>query len=90
MPNQDEVFKVISEERAYQDSLWGDNLDKINGVGDYLVYMQTYLTRAFENHYNTDPTQEGSLDFIRKVTAIGVKAMESFGAPSRKTFRQGA
>lgn len=76
-----EVFNALEGERHYQLRKWG-NLDERNSVGDFLVYMQRELNKARDAYYGPD-APNGALDGIRKVTAVGVAAMERFGAPQR-------
>jgi hypothetical protein len=73
------VVSALISERKYQDDKWGDNLDKSNTIADYIGYMRNYLDQI-------DPTTPDAeqLAGIRKVTAIGVKAMEVYGAPQRE------
>lgn len=78
--NRTEVYALIDGERDYQNSRWS-NLDKRNSVGDFLAYMRRYLNNAFDE---INPSNNAkSLGNIRKLTAIGVAAMEKFGAPNR-------
>lgn len=76
-----EVFQALESERQYQVGKWGD-LDERNSVGDFLVYMQRELNKARDAYYGPDQPNN-ALDGIRKVTAVGVAAMERFGAPKR-------
>lgn len=81
MSTRQEVYAAIDSERDYQDSRWTE-LDEVNKVGDFLIYMRNYLDKAFQVHY-AGTERENSLQFVRKVTALGVAAMEKFGAPQR-------
>ena len=47
--SREEVYSVIDGERDYQDGLWGGRPhDEMKTVGDFLVYMDTYLRKAKE------------------------------------------
>lgn len=81
MASREEAHKAIDSERDYQLSKWGD-LDTRNSIGDFLIYMQRELTKAANAYYSPDEPR-GVLEGIRKVTTVGVAAMERFGAPVR-------
>ena len=94
-----DVYEAIDSERNYQDKLW--NLDTTSSEGRhetaaFLTYMRVYLDRA-DLLSSTLPDEivapqthefggECDLDFVRKVTALGVACMERNGAPKRKGF----
>ncbi len=81
---RDEVFDVLDGEREYQIEKWGE---RVTPIGDFLVYMQDYLTQAFNQATRVpgpDLLTENTLATIRKVTALGVACMEQWGAPSRQ------
>jgi hypothetical protein len=85
------VYKALDGERDYQDSRW--NADTTSSAGQhevaaFILYMEEYLARARElvstladNEANENG--ESALDFVRKVTALGVACMEQNGAPRR-------
>jgi hypothetical protein len=81
MASFNQVCAALKSERNYQDKRWGDNLDLVNGLEDYVGYMRNYMTRIDPNASAHD-----ILEGMRKVAAIGVKAMEVFGAPQRNGF----
>jgi hypothetical protein len=76
-----EVYKIIDGERFYQDSKWED-LDKINNVSDFMIYMQNYLNKAMVA--NNPVQNRESLDNLRKVVSIGIGCFEKFGVPERQ------
>jgi hypothetical protein len=81
--NRQYVYAVINGERAYQDERWGVPApDQYKSVGDFLVYMDRYLSRAKEE-YTTKDGNESALHMIRKVAALAVACMEYNGAPPR-------
>jgi hypothetical protein len=70
-------------------------------TGAFIVFMEHYLqearrlestlenggnNRAFSYPANGERREEGSLDFVRKVTALGVACMEQNGAPEREVI----
>jgi hypothetical protein len=91
-----DVYKAIDGEREYQQK-WEDAESKgIHETGAFILFMEHYLQEArrlestLENGGNGRriddglPGPEGSLDFVRKVTALGVACMEQNGAPERE------
>lgn len=84
MDNQltrEEVFNRISAERDYQDSVWG-TMDQTNTLGDYMLYMERYLTKAKSQYTGSDEFTDVTVD-IRKVVALGVACLEKYGCPNR-------
>lgn len=85
MTRQD-VFSLLDGERAYQEQRWPDDgtSSQKESPANFHLYMQTYLdeARATLSH-NADFTYTRFMDTIRKVTALGVAAMEKYGAPAR-------
>lgn len=81
---REEIYKEIDKERDYQDKKWkdGDVPDRDKDIAEWVNYMEFHLHKASNKIYNMD--KEGALDEIRKVTALGVCAMEVHGCPSRK------
>lgn len=81
MASRSEVFAALVSERAYQDDKWED-LDKVNNLQDFVTYIQKYAG-------SFDPTwsNEQILANFRKVAALGVVAMEKFGAPQREGYK---
>ncbi len=90
-----EVYAAIDGERAYQTKWDTTESQGLHEPAAFILFMEHYLAHArmlestIENGNNgTDregkPTGEGSLDFVRKVTALGVACMEQHGAPERE------
>jgi hypothetical protein len=89
MPERSEVYAAIDSERAYQDAQQG-NAKRHEGQppmtpGEYILCMEKCLHDAREAWYKPDGGT-ACLPFIRKVTALGVGAMELHGAPRREGF----
>ena len=79
---RNEAFSALDGEREYQEAKWGDNSRAT--IGEFLLYMQSYLREAEKNL--TGGSDQGALEHLRKVTALGVAAMEQHGAPRRDGF----
>lgn len=78
-----DVYSLIDGERDYQDSLSHTRTDGCaKGVGDYLVLIQHYTTKAMEA-WTVNPGNEAGLDVVRKIAGIAVNCMEKHGAPPR-------
>lgn len=78
-----QVYKIIDGERDYQDRKWGGRThDDKKSVGDFIVYMDQYLFRAKE-YLTKNPNKTYAMDAIRKLTALGIAAMETHGALTR-------
>lgn len=76
---REEVYKIIDSERDYQERRW--NLGTRSGIpdsekhpADWLNYIDYCLHKAKEADYNLD--QESTMDNIRKIAALAVRAME--------------
>ena len=89
MTTRAEVYAAIDGERDYQDMRWNENTTETAGkhsVEEFVLYMEHYLQEA-RRLLSTQPspkaTQDG-LDFVRKVTAMGVACMEQNGVVARK------
>lgn len=83
---RDKVYKLIDEERDYQESLQKDRRrcrkNPQHSVGDYLVMLSEYVDRAkaaWVNH----PGDWAALDIIRKCAGICVNCMENHKTPPR-------
>lgn len=86
MATRDEVYAALDSERAYQDDKWGGRPhDDQEGIGNFLVYIRRYLRKA-EDALTDASDNEQAMHAIRKVTALGVVAMEVHGAPRRKGY----
>ena len=81
MATFNEVGQAIMSERAYQDETWTD-LDKENQPDDFITYIEKYVKQLRE------APADQKQDFFRKVAALGVAAMEKFGAPQREGYEQ--
>lgn len=84
-----DVYKLIDSERDYQDERWNYGTTESGGVHtspcDWLVFMQDYLTDAIHViSRNGNPIAiDGAMENIRKITAMGVAAMEQIETKPR-------
>jgi hypothetical protein len=84
---RDQVYACIDGERDFQDeqTLNSDRPDMIPNlsVGDFLLAMEENLQRARLEWYSGSSPHPRAIDFIRKVTALGVNCMERNGVVHR-------
>lgn len=92
MASRTQVFSVIDGERAYQDSLGVANGGEPHRheLESYAIYIDDYLTQMkhqLSRIWCSDgkPPAE-ALHTLRKITALGVAAMEQHGALVREGF----
>ena len=87
---REEVYKLIDGEREYQESRWNASTTKSEGhhhtPEEWITYMEDYLAEAKhvlsrESHVIA---YEKAMACIRKVTALGVSAMEQIDTPARQ------
>lgn len=84
---REEVYKLLDGERAYQ-NFWDEKrktetdvkggaqlLDKDKPVEAWILWMENYLLEA-RTAATKSLNKEEALEFIRKVTALGVACME--------------
>ena len=78
---REEVFARIEDERNYQDKLNTYSLS----IGGELTLLRKYLRDAEDTFAETfgDPTEQPTMDIVRKLAAICVRAIERNGCPLR-------
>ena len=82
-----EVYKRIDGERNYQDLTWvarrtlDGTPDEEKSVAEWINYMEFHLAKAKNEIYYLKT--KDALAELRKVTALGVRAMEIHGCPER-------
>lgn len=74
------VFKLISEERDFQDKKHPNS--GANEVGSHLALIETYSRKALDA-WTDGKGDAGGLDVIRKIAGLCVRAMEQHGAMPR-------
>lgn len=85
------AYEAVDSERAYQEAGKGNSAhpDGRHGApntltpGEYILCMEKCLQDARDVWYKPEGGLK-CLDFIRKVTGLGVAAMEHHGAPKRE------
>jgi hypothetical protein len=85
MATRQEVYNVIDGERDYQDAQRPDRFtESVLPVSGELLCIRTYLGYA-DNSYTNNPGEAPieTLEHIRKIAAMCVRAMEHHGAPPR-------
>ena len=84
-----EVYKLIDGERLYQLTKWNEHTSTSKGIHtpeEWIVYMEDYLLEA-KHILSREPMPgcaEKAMESIRKVTTMGVAAMEQNGCEPRK------
>lgn len=76
------VLSAVHDERVFQNRKWGTIEQHPHEVGGYLTLMRKLLTDA-EASWSTQRSDEGALDEIRKVVAVGIACMEQHGPVPR-------
>lgn len=76
----------INEELDYQSTLQGSGRAdaREHGVEGQLVTLQVYLQEAMVA-WTKNAGDEATCDVIRKVAAIAVRALETYGCPKRES-----
>lgn len=80
-----EVYEALDSERNYQDQ----KFPAVNGVSaspeGFLLIVEELSAQARAAWVKTDTPkdQQVALEFLRKIAATGVRAMEQHGAPKR-------
>lgn len=83
-----EVYAAINSERAYQSAKWTPETTTSDGqhsLEEWLVYMEDYINEA-KHILSRESKQVADIkatEIMRKITAMGVAAMEQHGAPRR-------
>jgi len=73
---REDIYKIIDEERNYQDRYHNPK----ETLEAELVMMKVYLDQALEDWtYKAD-----SRHIIRKVVALGIRCLENHGCPRRE------
>lgn len=83
------VYEAIDGERAYQEARWHEGTTPSCGkhtATEFILFMEHYLEGARKLASTTAEGNTEVLDFVRKVTALGVACMEENGAPRREGY----
>ncbi len=86
---REDVYKLIDGERDYQDRRWNRETTVSEGEHNpeaWIIYMQDYLQEATHilSREATQVAYPRAMEIIRKVTAMGVAAMEQINTEPRK------
>lgn len=81
---REDVYKLIDGEREYQNERWKNDIMP-SGTWEWIVYMEDYLTEAKHilSRQEAPECYPAAMAIIRKVTAMGVAAMEQIKTPAR-------
>ena len=82
------VFRVIDQERDYQEKLWGNTPSKgKHEIGAFILFIEQYVDKAKDAITQfADPTgSDQALHQLRKVAALCVACMEQHGAAYRSS-----
>ena len=86
---REDVYKLIDGEREYQDERWKNDImpsgTHIHTPEEWIVYMEDYLAEAKHilSRQEAPECYPAAMAIIRKVTAMGVAAMEQIKTPAR-------
>lgn len=76
------VYRIIDTERVYQEEF----NSRVLSVGEELTLLQCYISKAFNEYADTlnVPSEPATMDVVRKIAGICVRAMENHGAIERE------
>lgn len=80
---KDTAISAILEEREYQDRKFGPENDQKNSIGDFACYLDNYISKV--KAAITSGDRLGAMHAMRKVTALGLAAMETHGVVTRSS-----
>lgn len=86
MNTRKEVYRMIDKERDYQNERVSEVMfsDALHSVSDWILFMEHCLTSAKKASHDLKSAK--AMGYIRKVTALGVAAMEHNLTPEREDF----
>mgnify|MGYP000359668826 CR=1 FL=1 len=82
-----DVLNTVSDERDYQEEMLSQGRPDMREdlqLGSVIAAMEHNLAEARAAWYKGSGNNPEAMDYIRKVSALGVQAGESFGMPVRK------
>lgn len=84
MATRSEVYGLVDDERTYQRTKWGPEAD-VHTPEEWIIYMEHYVLKAkralVEEAF--PGCRKEAMSAVRKITAMGVAAMESNETPKR-------
>lgn len=80
-PKRVQAFDALIGERKYQENF----NSRVLSVGEELCLIQCYINKAMEAYADTlnAPSEPATMDIIRKIGAMCLRAMEHHGAIKR-------
>jgi len=87
---REDVYKLIDGEREYQNERWKEDKmpsgTHVHTPEEWIVYMEDYLDEAKHilSRNEAPECYKPAMEIIRKVTAMGVAAMEQIETHPRK------
>lgn len=89
--DRSKVYEALDSERAYQMDRWNEHTTTSGGhhsLEEWLLYMRKYMEKA-EAVLTEKPRQVANpeaTEILRKVTALGVAALEEHGCDRRAGY----
>lgn len=88
---REQVYRALDSERSYQADRWNEHTTMSKGFhsfSEWIAYMEDYLAEAKHilARMAVQDAQSQVTNIMRKVTAMGVAAMEEHGAPRREGY----
>ena len=86
---REDVYKLIDGEREYQSQRWNENTTSTGGKHstpeEWITYMEDYLAEAKHilSREASPDAYSKAMGIIRKVTTLGVAAMEQINTLPR-------
>ncbi|MDD5225683.1 MAG: hypothetical protein PHV97_00680 [Candidatus Omnitrophica bacterium] len=90
---REHVYALIDMERDYQDKKWNEDTTTTKNIHtpeEWIMYMEDHLAEA-KHILSREAAQTGrpkAMECIRKVTALGVAAMEDIDTPPRQILKR--
>ncbi len=88
LTGREKVYEIINDERLYQDNKWPQNpplppSDEIRLIRTILAFTDTEWYRTQDKIIEGAKVNPADLDAMRKIAAIAVRCMETWGAIER-------
>jgi hypothetical protein len=88
--SREDVYRCLDGERDYQDAMSADperpDMVPQLSMGETILAMEHALSEARRVWYSDSKPYPATLDYLRKVGGLTVKAMEQFGAVHRQGY----
>ena len=86
MTERSDVYAALDSEREYQRKWEVESESKgLHSIEEFFLYIEDYVSEAKHilSRESIQAARPKALHIMRKVTALGVAAMEQHGAPKR-------